>query len=110
MIPVLKVRDKITKKWVEILAIKGEKGDTPYIKEGYWWVSGKNTNVKAEGKDYTLTEDDKNEIAGIVFPIPTEADNGKYLRVIDGKAAWSDVPGEYGYISYDADSGVLSVT
>lgn len=29
----------------------GKDGLTPYIKDGYWWIGEKNTNVKAEGKD-----------------------------------------------------------
>lgn len=30
--------------------IKGPPGDTPYIKDGYWWISGKNTGVLASPK------------------------------------------------------------
>ena len=29
----------------------GEDGKTPYIQDGYWYIDGVNTNVKAEGKD-----------------------------------------------------------
>ncbi len=29
----------------------GLNGETPYIKEGYWWIGETNTNVKAEGED-----------------------------------------------------------
>ena len=59
----------------------GKDGKTPYIQDGYWYIDGVNTNVKAEGKDgangtngkdgvdgkdYVLTEADKTEIAGKV--------------------------------------------
>ena len=29
----------------------GEDGKTPYIQDGYWYINGTNTGVKAEGKD-----------------------------------------------------------
>ena len=29
----------------------GVDGETPYIKDGYWWIGDSNTNVKAEGTD-----------------------------------------------------------
>ena len=29
----------------------GADGQTPYIKDGYWWIGNTNTNVKAEGVD-----------------------------------------------------------
>ena len=31
----------------------GEDGNTPYIKEGYWWIGETNTGVKAKGEDGT---------------------------------------------------------
>ena len=36
---------------VEIEIPQGANGKTPYIKDGYWYIDGVNTNVKAEGKD-----------------------------------------------------------
>ena len=50
----------------------GADGKTPYIQNGYWYIDGVNTNVKAQGengkdgvdgKDYVLTPADKTEIA-----------------------------------------------
>lgn len=35
--------------WVAIGIVKGEDGKTPYIQDGYWYINGVNTNVKAEG-------------------------------------------------------------
>lgn len=29
----------------------GKDGNTPYIQEGYWWINGVSTNIKAEGAD-----------------------------------------------------------
>ena len=48
----------------------GADGKTPYIQNGYWYIDGVNTNVKAEGKDgddYVLTDADKNQIAAVVL-------------------------------------------
>lgn len=36
---------------IKIGNIKGPKGDTPYIKDGFWYISGVNTNIKAIGID-----------------------------------------------------------
>lgn len=44
----------------------GEDGATPYIQDGYWYINGTNTNVRAKGEDgsdYVLTAADKAEIA-----------------------------------------------
>ena len=35
--------------WLE--SLKGKKGSTPYILDGYWYLDEVNTGVKAEGKD-----------------------------------------------------------
>lgn len=45
---------------------KGDDGKTPYIQNGYWYINGASTGVKAQGNDYVLTDADKNEIAGMV--------------------------------------------
>lgn len=45
---VLYVRDE-SGKLVPIYTIKGEDGKTPYIQDGYWYIDGKNTGVKAGG-------------------------------------------------------------
>lgn len=37
--------------WVEVPALIGKNGKTPYIKDGYWWIGETNTNVKAAGTD-----------------------------------------------------------
>jgi hypothetical protein len=36
---------------VDLRGKNGYPGDTPYIKDGYWWIGNSNTNVKAEGVD-----------------------------------------------------------
>ena len=68
----------------EILGEGAIDGKTPYIQDGYWYIDGTNTNVKAQGEngkdgadgkdgidgkdgnDYVLTDADKEEIAEIV--------------------------------------------
>lgn len=32
-----------------LASLKGESGATPYIQDGYWYIDGKNTGVKAQG-------------------------------------------------------------
>lgn len=63
---ILKIRDA-NGNVQEILAIKGE-----------------------DGKDYVLTDADKQEIANMIsassLPPVTASDNGKFMRVVDG--AW----------------------
>ena len=65
-------------------------GDTPYIKEGYWWIGNTNLNVKAEGVDgidgtpaspvYTIELSNDNATIG------TDADgNSKKQLAIDGQ-------------------------
>ena len=60
--------------------INGIDGKTPYIQDGYWYIDGVNTNVKAQGDKgdkgdkgdtYTLTDADKAEIAEIVSKLGT---------------------------------------
>lgn len=47
--------------------LPGQDGATPYIGENkHWYISGIDTGIRAEGLDYILTRDDKDEIAGIV--------------------------------------------
>lgn len=35
----------------DFTVLQGKDGETPYIKDGYWWIGDTNTNVKAEGTD-----------------------------------------------------------
>lgn len=52
-----------------LASLKGKDGSSPTIVDGYWYVDGVNTNIKAEGKDgkdgknYTLTNYDIARIA-----------------------------------------------
>ncbi len=36
---------------IEVSGSAGKDGKTPYIQDGYWYIDGKSTGVKAEGKD-----------------------------------------------------------
>ena len=50
-------------------SLKGKDGSTPFIQDGYWYIDGKNTYVKAEGADgesYTITDADKRTITETV--------------------------------------------
>lgn len=70
--PTLKIKNQKTGKWEKLPTVKGEDGLTPYIKDGYWYVGEKNTDVRAEakdGEDYILTNADKEEIANITEPL-----------------------------------------
>lgn len=68
----------------------GEDGRSPYVgQNGNWyaWDSSTNqfvdTQVKAEGEDYNLTQQDLENIASLVDGLPavTSSDSGKFLRV-----------------------------
>lgn len=68
----------------------GEDGHSPYIgQNGNWyaWSTSQNqfvdTQIKAEGEDYNLTQQDLEDIASLVDGLPavTSSDSGKFLRV-----------------------------
>jgi hypothetical protein len=46
--------------------------DSPYIKDGNWWVGEIDTGVKATGDDYVITDTDYEEIAQLVFDTKME--------------------------------------
>lgn len=43
--------EEFKKFWIGNKGETGEEGSTPYIKNGYWYIDGKDTGVKAEGQD-----------------------------------------------------------
>ena len=52
-----------------LASLKGKDGSTPSIIDGYWYIDGKNTYVKAQGDKgdpYTLNDNDKRSIAETV--------------------------------------------
>ena len=52
-----------------LASLKGKDGSMPFIIDGYWYIDGKNTYVKAQGDKgdpYTLTNNDKRSIAETV--------------------------------------------
>ena len=57
---------------------KGEDGKTPYIENGYWYVNGTSTGVKAQGNDYVLTDADKTEIVNSVVAQFTNARGAEF--------------------------------
>ncbi|MFC4665468.1 hypothetical protein [Falsiporphyromonas endometrii] len=60
---------------------KGDKGDnglTPEIKNGYWWIGGKNTNVPADpGAIAVLQDEDSGMLQITITPRPDQNANGK---------------------------------
>ena len=58
----------------------------PVIKDGFWYIDGENTGVSAigvpgeKGDMYVLSDNDKNDIADLVYDILLKYDGG----VIDG--------------------------
>ena len=49
--------------------------DSPYIKDGNWWVGETDTGVKATGDDYIITDSDKEEIASLVLNSMEQAED-----------------------------------
>ena len=56
----------------------GEPSKTPYIQDGYWYIDGVNTNVKAEGKDGVSGKDGK----GIVSIEYTSTHGLKFFKTV----------------------------
>ena len=81
--------------------LKGEQGNTPYIKDDYWWIGETNTGVKAKGEDGSghtpvkgvdyWTEEDKAEMKEFVKnELPTE------VSAFNNDAGYlTEVPSEY---------------
>lgn len=64
-----------------LASLKGEPGDTPYIKDGYWYIGDNNLGVKAvgiDGKDYVFTEADKDDITQRVLNEMEQAEDYTY--------------------------------
>lgn len=53
----------------------GDNGKTPYIQDGYWYIDGVNTNMKAEGTDGKNGENGKDGKDGLT---PYIGDNGTW--------------------------------
>ena len=100
--------------------LKGEQGNTPYIKDDYWWIGETDTGVKAKGEDGSghtpvkgvdyWTEEDKAEMKEFVKnELPTEVsafnnDAGYLTEVpseyiteseLEAKGYLTEVPSEY---------------
>lgn len=114
----------------EILGEGAIDGKTPYIQDGYWYIDGTNTNVKAQGEngkdgadgkdgidgkdgnDYVLTDADKEEIAEIVAENISPSENkptdlkGKTYEIASG---WEATAG-YGNFTVTCDVDVSGLT
>ena len=53
----------------------GKDGSTPYIQDGYWYINGESTGVKAEGID---GQDGTNGVDGVDGKTPFIGDNGNW--------------------------------
>ena len=87
----------------------GADGATPYIKDGYWWISTTNTGVKAQGDDgqtptvsisadgYWIINGTKTSVKAVGVDAPTVKGEKKqfYLSTSDSAlvgGTWSDTP------------------
>lgn len=99
-------------------SLKGKDGSTPYIIDGYWYVDGVNTQVKAEGVDrgdYILTEVDKQEIAAMIptghlatvdkvtYITAAESEKHNFVSQDESGIRWNDQ-----YSFYDATQKKIS--
>lgn len=80
---ILKIRDS-NGNVQEILAIKGEKGADGTMTFEDLTPEQKESLKGDKGDAYVLTDADKQEIAKMALPPVTSADNGKFLKVING--------------------------
>ena len=72
----------------------GKDGKTPYIQNGYWFIGGVNTNIKAEGRDGS---DGKNGNDGTDGVSATHSWNGTTLTITSASGTSSvDLKGEKG--------------
>lgn len=86
------IDDEIAK--VEVSGGQGADGKTPYIQDGYWYIDGVSTGVKAEGVD---GKDGYTPIKGVDY---FDGQNGK-----DGKDGIDGAPGKDGKDGVDGVSG-----
>lgn len=70
--------DATSRKWVEeqISGIELTPGDSPYIKDGNWWIGNTDTGVKAQGEspvkgeDYFTEEDIETVVQSVLNALP----------------------------------------
>lgn len=99
--------------WVEVPALKGEKGDagkTPYIQNGYWYIDGVNTNVKAQGIDGTDGKDGTNGLTPFIGANGNwwigEEDTGTKAEGVNGKDGINGKDGVNGKDGIDGKNGL----
>lgn len=73
------VTDTLHNTWVvfSMRGIAGKQGDTPYIKEGYWWIGEERKDVKAAGDVLSISTDGYWEINGVATTSKAVATDGK---------------------------------
>ena len=91
-------------------SLEGEDGSTPYIKDGYWYIDGINTNVKAEGE-----KGDEGTSVTIVSVVESNEDsglnivtfsNGKTITVKNGSKGSQGEKGERGDRGEKGEQGI----
>lgn len=66
-------------KMIEDGRLQGDAGITPHIGgDGNWWIGEEDTGIKAEGKDYILTDTDKSQIVQSVLASLPKWKGGSY--------------------------------
>ena len=103
--------------WLE--SLKGTDGHTPYIQDGYWYIDGLNTGVKAEGKDgksITIVRTGSVVVDGVRTTSIKFSDDTS-ISIKDGKDGTSiaiesitesDVDGGYNSVTF-SDGKVLNI-
>ena len=91
-------------------SLEGEDGSTPYIKDGYWYIDGINTNVKAEGE-----KGDDGTSVTIVSVVESNEDsglniatfsNGKTITVKNGSKGSQGEKGDQGERGEKGEQGI----
>ena len=73
---ILRIRDEKTGEWIEIETIQGEPGKDGYTpQKGVDYFDGKDG---VDGKDYVLTEADKQEIVNLVLQALPNSEDVEY--------------------------------
>lgn len=73
------VSDTLHNTWV-VFSMKGNEGkpgDTPYIKDGYWWIGAERKDVKAAGDVLSISSDGFWQINGVTTDKKAVPENGQ---------------------------------
>ena len=88
-----------------VLNMKGSDGKAPEIKDGYWWVDGKNTNVRAEAADGITPEIG---LDGYWYFGDTKSDYKAFPTMTSGSEAPNDANGAIGDLYVQTAEGTTT--